>query len=107
MGGILPGTEFSKQNMETWQFYLWMTVHWIVIILFIWLLIIIIFNIWQIIYKQRRWNNFPLLLLYILSFASIIMRLIDTTLTYGIGLGKFDYLVAFLCPVTWLGVGVI
>ena len=72
---ILPGFEkFFKPLMTDAQHKGFVCVHWITIILFAGLIVLVVANIWQILIKQGRWKTPPLLLFYTMTFMAIVLR---------------------------------
>ena len=54
----------------------WAVEHWIYLILFMSILVILIRNVWCILIRQSKWRSIPLLYFYIMSFITVVARII-------------------------------
>lgn len=74
MGGFPPGFEKYKDEVSTPEYYVILTVVWVILLIYASCFAILVANAWQILIKQGRWRNLPLLLFYIFSAAAIVLR---------------------------------
>ena len=72
---ILPGfDENVKPYLTNTQYGVFMTVHWLLIMFYAGLTVLIVINVWQILVKQGRWRKLPLLVFYIFVFMAVVLR---------------------------------
>ena len=83
MAAILPG--FSRESVEFTkaQVVIYALERYMLIGLHIFLLFLVVLNIWTILIKQRRYKTLPILAFYILSFLTIACRLVWLILEYN------------------------
>ena len=72
----IPGLGELKNYTSLRQYRVFLTVHFAGILLFLCLLILCLLNIYQILWRQRRWRNLSLLTFYLFAFVAIGCRLI-------------------------------
>ena len=101
---ILPGFDKNvKPNMDETQYRVFMSWHWLLILLFGALIIMTVANIWQILVKQERWRTSPLLFFYIFVFLAVLLRELANIFGY---VDKFTFLLR-IQPFAMQEVGII
>ena len=75
---LLPGIEkFSKfYQYSDKQFNCLVSMQYIVILLYSFLLVLCLVNFWKILIRQGRWRTLPLLFFYIMSVTAISFRIV-------------------------------
>ena len=79
--------------------------HYLLIALYIFLFFLVQANIWEIIYKQKKYTTLPLLFFYIFADICITLRVV-----YSIFMYEFDpifHAINDVCLITKLNVGVL
>ena len=80
---FLPGIYNNLEDELTpFAYYTFVVLHGFDFLLFIYLLILVSINDWQIVYRQSRWRNLPFLLFYVFATLSIILRTLSLTLEF-------------------------
>ena len=75
---LLPGIEFfcNIYNYSDEQFHCLVAMQYIVILLYSFLLILCLVNVWKILIRQGKWRTLPLLFFYIMSVIAISFRIV-------------------------------
>ena len=75
---LLPNQIHLNEYMNTRQIWVLDSLQWTLIILNSLLLVMLAVNFWIIFVRRGKWRTVPLLLFYIISLISVLMRLIAT-----------------------------
>jgi hypothetical protein len=103
---ILPGFDkMVKPYMSPTQYEVFMIFHWLMILLYLGLTVLVITNTWQILIRLGRWRNPPLLAFYTFTFIVVVSRDLISTMYYAESPGW--KLSLYLNPVAKLAVGLI
>ena len=105
--GLLPGIEIFKYWMTDTQWYIYITLHWSILIFFIFLMLLIVANFVQILIRLGKWRNVPFLMFYIFAGLAIIFRILDMVYEFDQVKHLFEFWLAFMQPVSKLCAGFI
>ena len=73
---ILPGCSRESTGFSEKEFVIYAVESYVLLGLYLFLMVLVIVNIWTVLVKQRRYKNLPLLAFYIYAFFAIVCRLI-------------------------------
>ena len=77
MKNILPGFSSSKYStMDSEELVIYAVEHYLLILLYTLLFVLVNMNIWSILIKQSKYQNLPLTVFYVFAFMTILFRLI-------------------------------
>ena len=108
MGNVLPGLDdFYRVYMSPPEWKTFIVFQWLNIALFGALVILVSVNIWQIIIRQRKWGNLPLLFFYIFATLGILLRETLLIFAYASWMNNKVNILQFEEPMTKLGAGVV
>lgn len=102
---ILPGFDDIKPYLSVTQFRVYVSVHWLLILFYGVLIVITVANIWQILVKQKRWKQLPMLFFYIFVFIGVVLRELCNIMELS-GLLGWQSLI-LIQPVAKQGVGIL